>query len=192
MHICLCYFHVISWMFYKKRETVTWFKGILLDYRSWWELCWIWPQVDADAFQTQITVRANVAFVFCEYFMHVILTFNFCRHLWKLLSVKHLLKVMLKGAQRLTKGIHLKWKCQQVFVKWCHYYSPENNTHFKKGKAISKRLHIFPTVCLVRCSLQGLYTIKICFKSCEVISLNQSKISASVTRIRPTVSNYKL
>lgn len=70
--------------YFIKRETIVSLKGIALDYRRWWELCWIWPQMNADATQAQITVHTNIMFLFCNYFMHITLTFTFWRHLWKL------------------------------------------------------------------------------------------------------------
>lgn len=149
----------------------------------------------AKAIQAQITEHANVIFLLCYYFMHVTWTFNFCRYLWKLLSDKHLLKVMLKGAQRSAKGIHLKWKHQQVFVKWCHYYSPENNTSFRNEKQFQRYCTFSPqqsdidTPCKARFCLCA---VKICFKSYEVNFLSQPKPTESVTRIRPDVSNYNL
>lgn len=69
--------------YFIKRETIVSLKTVPLDYCKWWELRWIWPQMNADAIQVQITVHANIMFLFCNYFMHITLTFTFWRHLWK-------------------------------------------------------------------------------------------------------------
>lgn len=83
--------------YFIQTEIVVSFKSIPLEYEEAdGEFCWIWPQVNADAIQAQITLCLNVVFLFCDYFMYVTLTFNFCGHLGKYLSTKHLLKVMLK------------------------------------------------------------------------------------------------
>lgn len=147
------------------------------------------------AIQAQIIEHANVIFFLCYHCMHITWTFNFCRYLRKLLSDKHLLKVMLKGAQRSAKGIHLKWKHQQVFLKWCHYYSPENNTSFRNGKQFQRYCTFSPQLTYTDIPCKAgfcLGAMKICFKSYEVNFLSPPKPTESVTRIRPYVSNYNL